>query len=675
MKLFHWMLMLALLAGAPGAEAAKAKAKTKAKAATGESRVKREAGQANPVTVEADEAAIAAMLPEKPVGLGRPISDRATWDALARDEAAPRVIRAAETLLTTPMPDAPDELYLEYTKNGNRTRYQNVESRRHGRIQTLTEAECLENKGRFLPELEKTLRIICAEKSWVLPAHDKGNLTFTGKRNIIELASSALAAELATMDTLLGEKLSPEVRAMVRQELRRRIFTPFHEMIEGKQPLAWLRMDNNWNAVCLAGVTAAALAEVETREERAFFVHAALEYSWSFLSGFTADGYCSEGVGYWNYGFGHYISLAETIRQATGGKIDLWDRPASYPPATFGAKIQIFDGICPAFADCGVGDRPSRGIMAFVSQRYGLGLKDVAPEPAVSLGSSLFGDMLHDFPYPATPKKAPGNQAMDLGLRTWFDKAGILIGRPAAGAACRMGVALKGGHNAENHNHNDVGSYVVIVDRQPVLLDPGAEVYTKRTFSAQRYESKALNSFGHSVPVVAGKLQSPGAQARGAVLKTEFGDAQDTLALDIKSPYDVASLKALTRTFVYSRAGEGSLTVRDEVDFTKPESFESALVTLGKWKQTGPHTLRVDDGGAAAQVEIDTAGAAFELQSEEIHEDMKTHATPVRIAIRLTQPMQHGSVCVKITPLAGDPTSVRAPAKARGKRSSRKKAQ
>lgn len=673
MKRSHLMFVLALatlIANVPSAEAAKAKTKTpKAKAKAAARAV------ATPAPVEADQAAIAAMLPEKPVGLGRPISDRAAWDALARDAAAPRVIRAAEALLTTPMPDAPDALYLEYTTNGNRTRYQNVASRRHSRIQTLTEAECLENKGRFIPELEKTLRTICAEKSWVLPAHDKGNQTFTGKRNIIELASSALAAELATMDYLLGDKLSPEIRALVAKELRSRIFTPFHEMIEGKQPIAWLRSDNNWNAVCLAGVTIAALTAIDSREERAFFVHAALEYSWSFLGGFTADGYCSEGVGYWNYGFGNYITLAETIRQATGGKIDLWERPASYPPATFGAKIQIFDGICPAFADCGVGSRPSGGIMSFVSQRYGLGLKDAAPEPRVSLGGGLFADMLHDFPQPAQVKKAGGNMAMDLGLRTWFDKAGILIGRPAAGTPCRMGVALKGGHNAENHNHNDVGSYVVIVDHQPLLLDPGAEVYTKRTFSAQRYESKALNSFGHAVPVVAGKLQSPGAQARGVVLRTEFSDAQETLALDIKSPYAVASLKALTRTFVYARGGEGCLTVRDEVEFTKPESFETALITLGKWKQTGPRTLRVDDGGAAVQVEIDTAGAAFEVTSEEIKEDIKTHAVPVRIAIRLTQPIQKGAVSVKVTPLAGDPTSVKAAPKARGKKSGRKKAQ
>ena len=93
------------------------------------------------------------------------------------------------------------------------------------------------------------------------------------------------------------------------------------------------------------------------------------------------------------------------------------------------------------------------------------------------------------------------------------------------------------------------------------ILDPGAEVYTARTFSAKRYDSNVLNSFGHPVPRVAGKLQSPGRQAAAKILKTEFTDAKDTLVMDIRSCYDVPELTKLVRTFVFSREGRGSLTV------------------------------------------------------------------------------------------------------------------
>ena len=32
-------------------------------------------------------------------------------------------------------------------------------------------------------------------------------------------------------------------------------------------------------------------------------------------------------------------------------------------------------------------------------------------------------------------------------------------------------VAAMGGHNAENHNHNDVGSFMVYADAEPLLID------------------------------------------------------------------------------------------------------------------------------------------------------------------------------------------------------------
>jgi len=70
----------------------------------------------------------------------------------------------------------------------------------------------------------------------------------------------------------------------------------------------------------LEGVTGAALAVIEPPEQRALFIAAAEHYSKYFLEGFTDDGYCSEGLGYWNYGFGYYIMLSEMIHQATAPK-------------------------------------------------------------------------------------------------------------------------------------------------------------------------------------------------------------------------------------------------------------------------------------------------------------------------------------------------------------------
>ena len=36
-------------------------------------------------------------------------------------------------------------------------------------------------------------------------------------------------------------------------------------------------------------------------------------------------------------------------------------------------------------------------------------------------------------------------------------------------------VAAQGGHNAESHNHNDVGNFIVFLNGKPVIVDVGVE--------------------------------------------------------------------------------------------------------------------------------------------------------------------------------------------------------
>ncbi len=593
---------------------------------------------------------IAGMLPDAPAGVGRPIADRASWDVLAANAAWRGVVKRAEGLLAQPVPEQPDDLYLDFSRTGNRTHWQNVAFERRGRLVILTLAECVENKGRFLPKIEELIAAFCAEKCWVMPAHDRRLTNFNGKFIDVDLASSALAWNLATADWLLGDKLDATTRKRIRASVERFVLGPCRAAYLGKRRLdGWMKTTNNWNAVCFAGVTGAALALSESREERALFVAAAEHYSQNFLNGFTPDGYCSEGLGYWDYGFGHYVLLAETIRQATGGNLDLMARPDVRGPAMFGANIGIIGGVSPAFADCAVNARPSPLIMWFVNRRYGVGLRDYDRLDIRGALGTLFEAMICGFPNAASETNPPaGDVRYEAGIRSWFGDMNILISRPARGSACRMGVALKGGHNAEHHNHNDVGSYVVVIGKVPLLLDPGAETYTARTFSAQRYDSKLLNSFGHAVPVVAGKLQREGRDAQAKVVRKEFTDAADTLVLDIASAYPCPELKTLVRTFVYSREGDGSLTVSDCVEFTSPQSFGTALITKGKWQRDGDGRLSVSDSGESLRVQITAEGGEVMIESEEIHEDAPVQ--PTRIGLNLKAPVTSATITMKITP-------------------------
>ncbi|MBN1442332.1 MAG: heparinase II/III family protein [Planctomycetes bacterium] len=612
----------------------------------------------SPVRAQGLDAArietIAALLSERPAGFGRPIEDREAWSRIAEHAAFRDVVRRAAPLIDEPLPESPDDLYLDFSRTGNRSRWERASSRRRQRIASLVLAECIEHRGRFLKPLEETLRALCAERTWVLPAHDAGLANFKGETVDIDLGSASLGWNLATAMHLLGDRLSPEVRRLVGENLDRRIFAPYRDMIAGKRPRNWwLTTTNNWNAVCLAGVTGAALAVLEPREERALFVAAAEDYSRNFLRGFTPDGYCSEGLGYWNYGFGYYVLLAEAIHQATQGKVDLLGRDEVRAPARFGLRTEIADGVYPAFADCSVGSRPSSRILHFVSRRLGIAIPaDRRSDPA-SPGGSLYDTTLYSFPSSASLSPEPP-AAGGLPTRDWFEDAGVLICRPGQSEECRLAVALKGGHNAEHHNHNDVGSFVAVVAGRPVLVDPGAEVYTARTFSSRRYESKVLNSFGHPVPVVAGELQRPGRGAQARVLKTEFTGGADTLVLDLRSAYAVRELEKLARTFVYSREGAGSLTVIDEVEFSSPRSFATALVTLGEVSRPRPDELIIRDGEGAVRVKIEAKGAELSIREEEIEEDVRTRTLPRRIGIDLADPVREAEIRMTITPHGGE---------------------
>src|SRR5437667_12586964 len=167
--------------------------------------------------------ALATMLPEKPLGVGRPLSDRAAWAELARRPAFREVIPRAETLLAEPLPEQPDDLFLDFSRTGNRRRWERVAFQRRGRVSALALAECLENSGRLLPALEQVVETLCAERTWVFPAHDRSLSNFNGTQTDIDLFSSATAWNLATADYLLGDRLSATTRARIRANVSRRV--------------------------------------------------------------------------------------------------------------------------------------------------------------------------------------------------------------------------------------------------------------------------------------------------------------------------------------------------------------------------------------------------------------------------------------------------------------------
>ncbi len=533
---------------------------------------------------------IAAFLPEEPGFPQTRISNRAAWNRLAALPEAKRAIALAETALSEPIPDCPDELYLEFTRNGNRSRYERPYSRRAMNLDRLVLAECLENRGRFLPKIVECVTAICDERSWTMPAHDARLQNFNGTTLYIDLGSAARALLLAQTRDCFRDVLPQTLRDRVYAECDRRVLQPYLVTCRDPRGAAsrrlahwWYYVESNWNSVCNGCSVRAALALVRDRRVRAEFVESAERTVPFALNAYTADGYCSEGMGYWNYGYGNHLKLGLAVREATGGRVDLFVDPKNRAIMLYPYGYQLQSGRSPQFADGG--GNPDAIVLALQRQVF----PDLTCRVAESQ-SVLFGGIstvaLRAFGQ--EPPRSDGRGLDVLQYRSWFPDAQVLISRLRDNArSLALSVAAKGGHNAELHNHNDVGSYVVMLDGVEMCGDPGGEQYTRRTFSKDRYVSNVLNSFGHPVPVVGGNLQSTGRKAAAKVLSHSFSDERDVLVLDCTAAYPSAkTLKSLVRTMTFDRV-RGGVSISDRAEFTKPTAFEVPVVTYRDCERIG----------------------------------------------------------------------------------------
>ncbi|MDR2115943.1 MAG: heparinase II/III-family protein [Planctomycetaceae bacterium] len=616
--------------------------------------------------IEKRAAEIVSFLPKKPFCVGAAISDRTAWETIPQGN----IIKDAEKTLKTPIPELPESLYKEFYQNGNRTNYQKVRSRKYGRLALFVLAECIENKGRFIAGLEATIRSICADPSWTLPAHDSNAEIYDGKTVYIDLVSADTSAELGLAVTWLGDKLSPEIRELIQRNIERRTFQPYEQAVKSGNNGRnwWITGTNNWNSVCHADVVGAALTLIDDPVRRAWYIAAAEKFMEPFFKGFTADGYCSEGMGYWNYGFGHFAELAEMVYQTTGGKVDFLTMPKVRNCALFGFRMEVAAGLFAAFADCSVTAKPDAALAKYLSRRFQFGFANY--EKYQNRLGNLKATGVYCFPNSATKTPEISATATPLTeLRTDFPDAGVMIFRPKTGETKQLAVVCKGGHNAEHHNHNDIGSFTVMYAGTMPILDPGGEIYTRRTFSNKRYDSKLLNSFGHPVPVINGQLQKTGRNANGKIIAKTFSDKKDSCTISYASAYGLKEIKKLERTFEFTRAEPdkpNSLTVTDIIELEPAGTLETALLTYESWeKQNNSNNPNDSDnknkidlliGAKDKKIHVVVTATANEkllpltLETVEIDEDAMTKKKPTRLSFKIEKPVANAKIITKITP-------------------------
>jgi hypothetical protein len=478
--------------------------------------------------------------------------DRAGWERLPA-ETRRQLVEQAETHLGTSWPELPATLFLEFRRNGNRSRYEAPHFARRTRLAQLVLGECAEGQGRFLDDIVNGVWAICEESFWGVPAHSaRHSPRFAGSGlpdtsfHEVDLFAAETGALLAWTHHLAGEQIArelPVVSDRIVREVEARVLQPYRAVDEWR----WLgkvhRPVNNWNPWIHSNVLAANLLLEADTSVRLDTVLRAITYLDVFLDGYHDDGGCDEGPSYWGRAGASLFDCLELLHSASAGALNAYDAPLVQEIGRYIYRVHVAGPWYVNFADASARAAPSGNLVYRYGQRIGdekmmahgahvaqEGLGEPDWRGRASLGRALpalFAD--------EEVRRASGRPP--LVRDAWLDGIQVLVAREREGTAQGLFLAAKGGHNAESHNHNDVGQFIVALDGHPALVDVGVETYTRKTFSAERYTIWTMQSLYHNLPAIDGQGQAPGRAFAARDVRAEVTPAGAALALDIAPAY------------------------------------------------------------------------------------------------------------------------------------------
>ncbi len=488
---------------------------------------------------------------------------------------------------------------------------------------------------RWKPLVQDYLWDICEESTWVLPAHERGGDN--------DLFSAETAFALASTLHLLGDTLDAEVRARVRFEVERRVFQPY---LSHPNTYWWYKGYNNWNGVCNGSIGCAFLLLEPDQARVAQALEIILAGLDTFLDvAFEADGTSTEGVAYWHYGLINLVTLAEMLRARTAGAVDLLQDRRMRKIGAYPAQMLLSGSMFAAFSDADEVIHFNPGIVARLAERTGEdSLYDLLARPVEFPGDWRLAMMLRnalwwDGQQPAAPALA------DAVLQ------GGGVARLVESLACcdkKLVAAIKAGHNAENHNQNDIGSFILHVDGENLLTDPGRGLYSRDYFNEKRYENIFANSYGHSVPRIGGALQSYGAAFRGELVAVSAKGKRKFAVVEFSGTYAVPTLKGLRRQL--SLAPGGVVELEDSFTFAgAPAAVEEAFITWFDVEVNGSSALVKGQRHTLLLSVEAPAGVPFAL--ERLEEACRANDKPgvlKRLTLNLP-PAEAQRVCIKMT--------------------------
>jgi Heparinase II/III-like protein len=552
-------------------------------------------------------------------------NERAAWEAVPGDIRA-RIVGQAEADQKAGWNALLATSFLEFKRDGNRSRYEAQSFGRRDHLKDVVLAECLEGQGRFLDDIANGVWLICEESFWGVPAHLYMQQAGPGLPDItdpvIELFGAETVQLLAWTRYLVGEQLdgvSPLINKRIALEAERRILKPARE----RDDFWWMGFEsnrrtarlNNWTPWINSNLMVANLLLEDDPKLRIVETTRILRSLDAYLNQYWPDAGEEEGPGYFSASPMCYFEAASMIEAATGHKTDILAHPfiAAMGRYILNAHISGDDYIDygDAHVHAGpdpdllyrygkaVGDRQLVAFGAFYAARRGL----TATGENRTQGSLRLPSMSRSLPGILAAAELRSAHGEDILIRDGcYPALGLVTARLKDGSAEGMYFSVLAANNGRSHSHNDTGSYIIYQDGEPVAIDVGVEAYTAKTFSPERYTIWTMQSAYHNLPTIGGIMQHDGVQFKATDRNYLSDDKLARYSFNIASAYpQQAGVHSWVRTVTLDRA-QDRITIEEDFELERAVPVTLTVmtprsVTVGA---SASLTLKPGSGGAGA---------------------------------------------------------------------------
>lgn len=524
----------------------------------------------------------------------------------------------ADELSNEKIPVLTEELFSLYETTGNRLKYEDVYFKRRKYLAVYGFLSIIDRRHEDIANLEDVLTDICSEECWALPAHvnrrDNSDWFLT-----VDLFAAETAQALSEIISILNEELSLNVKELVSLNVKRRVLEPFYN---SKAPYdTWEYSTHNWCAVCAGSIGSASIYLMRDQPE---YLNQCLKRICNslvyYVKGFSEDGACMEGLSYYTYGMTYFVGFAAQAYEYSKGAIDFLFinsfteknyskekelQIRKYRNMTkFQQKCYFNSGRTISFSDGDSRDRFKVGLTSYLAMNFpGVNLPNLKCAAMFDTDTcfrwmAVYRDYIWTLNYT--------NMLKNEELKTDLNPiSGQIVLPYAEWSICQgnheIGMAAKGGHNNEPHNHNDVGSFLYLIGEDMLLSDLGAGEYTKTYFSELRYEILCNSSFGHNVPIINGQGQLAGENYVCDKFET---DGKGKTVISFVNAYQAGSLSSLVRSLYFDKES-GILQVEDCFDLSSDTiSLKENLITQGSPRIFGNQII-IYGGKNACRIEIE----------------------------------------------------------------------